>query len=218
VVPFLGLLARGACTGRAHSLLAKAGVDAGPDASGLRPRDWDGSFHVLWVRQGASISSPARSIIPPPITRACSGLQRLCSLPSDVFLVELPHASMRLREDVPSTEEAVQAMTQMLRDHGHPSGVFLGHSLGSVYVSWMCRFAPAVVAGTAFVEPIVFMLYLKTVTRNFLYDEYGGGIGYMIRSELFLNHALRRHFWWHLNVLWVRLPCRDGLLASVHCR
>lgn len=25
----------------------------------------------------------------------------------------------------------------------------------------------------------------------------------MIRSEFFLNHALRRHFWWQLKVLFV---------------
>lgn len=27
--------------------------------------------------------------------------------------------------------------------------------------------------------------------------------GYAIRSELFLNHALRRHFWWSKNLLWI---------------
>ena len=41
-------------------------------------------------------------------------------------------------------------------------------------------------------------------------QEYGGGVGYIVRSELFLNAYLRRHFWWHLNVLWledVDHPC-----------
>ena len=91
----------------------------------------------------------------------------------------------------------------MLARHGHKRAVFASHSLGSVYVSWMCRYAPHAVAASIFVEPIVFMLFLKTVTRNFLYQDYGGSIGYIIRSELFLNHALRRHFWWHENVLWL---------------
>lgn len=97
------------------------------------------------------------------------------------------------------------------------------------------RYASDAVAASIFVEPICFMLFLRTLTHNFLYQvfvhhagtaggrprfdpeppngmfihttihtqEYGGAIGYVIRSEFFLNHALRRHFWWQLKVLFV---------------
>lgn len=114
----------------------------------------------------------------------------------DIFLVELPHASLQLRADVPDPTEGVAALKSMLAKYGHSRAVFVGHSLGSIYVSWMCRFSPRSVVGSVFIEPIVFLLHLKTVTHSFLYQEYGGIVGYLIRSELFLNHALRRAFWW----------------------
>jgi hypothetical protein len=70
-----------------------------------------------------------------------------------------------------------QALLLMLEKHGHRRAVFSGHSLGSVYLSWMCRLAPHAVAASVFIEPIVFMLYLKTVTSSFLYHDYGGIVG-----------------------------------------
>lgn len=71
----------------------------------------------------------------------------------------------------------LQALLLMLEKHGHRRAVFSGHSLGSVYLSWMCRLAPHAVAASVFIEPIVFMLYLKTVTSSFLYHDYGGIVG-----------------------------------------
>lgn len=106
-----------------------------------------------------------------------SFVHALAGLPAEVFLVELPHASLKICEMVPADQQAVSALVKMLARHGHQRAVFAGHSLGSVYLSWLCRLAPECVAASVFIEPIVFMLFLKTVTHSFLYNDYGGIVG-----------------------------------------
>lgn len=129
---------------------------------------------------------------------------------TDIFLLELPHASLKVWEFVPTSSQTVDSILEMLNTHGFEKAVFAAHSLGSVYVSWMCRYASHAVAASVFIEPICFMLFLRTLTFNFLYQEYGGFVGFLIRSEFFLNHALRRHFWWQSKILWaedIHHPC-----------
>ena len=47
------------------------------------------------------------------------------------------------------------------------------------------------------------MLNLKNVLYNFLYKNDGAdGIADIIGSELGVNIALRRNFWWYRNILW----------------
>lgn len=119
---------------------------------------------------------------------------------------------MQINENIPSMVEITDGLCTMLDECEHAKAIFLSHSYGSVWVSWMCKHAPDRLAACVFVEPIVFMLYLTTVTRNFLYEHYGGIVAYGIRTELFLNYCLRRHFWWHQNILWYE----D--MGDIHCR
>ena len=58
-------------------------------------------------------------------------------------------------------------------------------------------------AGLALIDPVVLMLNLKNVLYNFLYKNDGAdGIADIIGSELGVNIALRRNFWWYRNILW----------------
>lgn len=105
---------------------------------------------TYWHRPGASAASPTASTNPPPPLVFVHGIglglamyyHFLTLLPrrrGDVFLVELPHASLKLCEFVPSAPMAVASLRRMLAVHGHARAVFAAHSLGTVYVSWMCR-------------------------------------------------------------------------------
>lgn len=129
-----------------------------------------------WHRPG---TAPTASTHPPPVFVHGIGLglimyyHFLTLLPrqrGDIFLVELPHASLKVCEFVPSAEQAVASLRQMLAAHGHARAVFAAHSLGTVYVAWMCRYASDAVAASVFVEPICFMLFLRTLTYRFLYQ------------------------------------------------
>ena len=52
-----------------------------------------------------------------------------------------------------------------MKRHGIPSATFVGHSLGSVYLSWVIRLRPNLVASAVFVDPIVFLLHHHKVRR-----------------------------------------------------
>ena len=100
---------------------------------------------TYWHRPGAAVAATQQ---PPLVFVHGIGLglamyyHFLTLLPrrrGDIFLVELPHASLKLCEFVPSAPMAVASLRRMLAAHGHARAVLAAHSLGTVYVSWMCR-------------------------------------------------------------------------------
>lgn len=104
---------------------------------------------IYWHRPGAPSAAAVAATQQPPLVFVHGiglGLAMyyhfLTLLPrrrGDIFLVELPHASLKLCEFVPSAPMAVASLRRMLAAHGHARAVFAAHSLGTVYVSWMCR-------------------------------------------------------------------------------
>jgi hypothetical protein len=105
------------------------------------------SPYVLMLTTFVIRNRSAQPQPPPPHTHALTTglvmywhlLTRLPAHKGDIFLVELPHASLKICEFVPSAPQAVASLRRMLADHGHERAVFAAHSLGTVYVSWMCR-------------------------------------------------------------------------------
>jgi len=76
---------------------------------------------------------------------------------------------------------------------------------------------PRKVAGLALIDPVVMLLHLKDVLFNFLYKNEGKSIlTHLIGTELFVNHALRRNFWWTRNVLWAS-DLEENQIKSVIC-
>jgi pimeloyl-ACP methyl ester carboxylesterase len=121
-----------------------------------------------------------------------------------VVCIELPFISSKLGAcEVPSIGEQVASVESLCKRWGFEKAMFVGHSYGSVMLSWMTQHLPSRVAGLAFIDPVVLMLNLKDVLYNFLYkDEGGDGIADIIGTELGVNIALRRNFWWYRNILW----------------
>ncbi|RUS13533.1 Alpha/Beta hydrolase protein [Endogone sp. FLAS-F59071] len=126
---------------------------------------------------------------------------RLLSLDREIFLVELPYVSMRLVEDVPTMQETVREIDQMLENHGHKQAVFVGHSLGSAVVSWVLKNTPKKVAAVIMIDPICFLLHYPDVAYNFVYriperaNEHI--ISFFASRELYISHYISRHFHWN---------------------
>ncbi|KAJ3204721.1 hypothetical protein HDU67_009348, partial [Dinochytrium kinnereticum] len=74
------------------------------------------------------------------------------------FLVELPYVSMRLVDHVPSMQQTVAEVEDMLDHHGFSKAFFIGHSLGTAVTAWMMNNSK-VVAGSVLLDPIVFKTY-----------------------------------------------------------
>lgn len=123
-----------------------------------------------------------------------------------VFLVSLPHISMRIKEDVPSCTEMVACLSDMLASWGFHSAHFVGHSFGSVLLAWMVKRAPAFVSRATFIDPVCFLLVKPDVCYNFMYREPSTPTQllthYFVARELYIAHSLSRNFFWFQNLLW----------------
>ena len=128
------------------------------------------------------------------------------------FVVELPHISMQLsgHNDQLSVEQTVDAIDHMLRAHQIQSACFMGHSFGSICVTWIIKHRPHCVLSVVLLDPVCFLLFLPDVCQNFVYRQptiMGSSlmqwvVHYFAKRELNIAHTLSRHFWWYRNILW----------------
>lgn len=97
----------------------------------------------------------------------------------------------------------------------------MGHSLGTIYLSWVARLRPSLLASAVFIDPICFLLHhskasrrfwklmrcacsclllLLQVARSFLYSQPEGIESsvehYFVKSELSIVSYFHRHFYW----------------------
>lgn len=130
-------------------------------------------------------------------------IKSLMKFDCPIICVELPFISSNIAPKVPSISEQVSSMETICNRWGFRQAMFVGHSYGSVMLSWMAQHLPSRVAGLVFVDPVVMMLNLKSILYNFLYRHEGDGkISDLIGTELHINNALRRNFWWYRNIVW----------------
>mmetsp|Transcript_21648 Transcript_21648/g.50605 ORF Transcript_21648/g.50605 Transcript_21648/m.50605 type:complete len:645 (-) Transcript_21648:112-2046(-) len=123
-----------------------------------------------------------------------------------IFLVSLPHISMHIHEDCPSSAEMVACLRDMLKSWGQTCGHFIGHSFGSLLVAWMCLQEPGCVSMATFIDPVCFLLVKPDVCFNFMYREPETPTQllthYFVARELYIAHSLSRNFFWNQNLLW----------------
>eukprot|EP00434_Breviolum_minutum_P005643 symbB.v1.2.004972.t3/scaffold288.1/size478366/2 len=171
-----------------------------------------------WLRRGRGKSAGSQ----PPIV-FCHGVGvnllpyvhfinevlRQVSRGRDIFLVSLPHISMRIKEDVPSSAEMVACLRDMLLSWDHTSAHFVGHSFGSIVVAWMCRNAKDTVAVATFLDPVCFLLIKPDVCYNFMYRQPETAtqllMHYFVARELYIAHSLSRNFFCRSQEL--QAPC-----------
>ncbi|KAJ3227510.1 40S ribosomal protein S6 [Clydaea vesicula] len=133
-------------------------------------------------------------------------IYKLCKIDEDraVFLVELPHVSMRLigGDMVPDMVSTVKEVETMLKMYNFSTANFVGHSLGSVY--WMTKYSK-MVSSVTFIDPVCFKLYDSDVCFNFVYRKPKTAteflIYWVVSREIYISHFITRHFIWHHNVI-----------------
>ena len=119
-----------------------------------------------------------------------------------VMIIELPFVAQRLSGlfKNPQHDSTVQAIECSMTRHGINSATFVGHSLGTVYLSWVAQQRPQLMASCVFIDPIVFLLHQPKVATNFLYAKPKSTLSavehYFIKSEHSIVSYFHRHFFW----------------------
>jgi pimeloyl-ACP methyl ester carboxylesterase len=152
------------------------------------------------------------------------------------LLVEMPHVGYGLDLAPPSRDATVASLRRALKRHGIPKACVCGHSYGTFCAAWVVQAAPDLVAQLVLLDPMCLLLALPDVTHNFLYKPLRAGpkpwvdrlVHLMAGSEMGVNNALRRHFWWFNAALFaheiasvptvVHLASHDSIAPSRHVR
>ena len=102
-------------------------------------------------------------------------------------------------------------MTAMLAYHGLSKATFVGHSYGTSWLSYVCKYARNIVAALLFLDPICFCLYHPQLTKNFVYHRPDpGSIAFIVRTDMMVNWTIQRAFPWSWIVLFldqINVPC-----------
>jgi hypothetical protein len=136
-----------------------------------------------------------------------------------MLVVELPFVSQRISAmgtiHAPHEDRTTAEIAEAMARHGIAKATFVGHSLGTIYLAWMTRKRPELLASCVFIDPIVFLLHHHKVAQSFLYsrpqkrDALAAVERYFIKSERSIISYFHRHFYWFSNILWkheVRVP------------
>ena len=130
-----------------------------------------------------------------------------------VVIVEMPYVSLHVAPNVPSIDEHVGAVEQIMDENGFDGAIIVGHSFGTTVMSWLVQAMPKRIAGAVFLDPVVFMLHLRDISFNWMYGSVTN-VGHesanrgvedifgIVKTELFAANAVQRHFNWARNILW----------------
>eukprot|EP00929_Paragymnodinium_shiwhaense_P107926 TRINITY_DN74275_c0_g1_i1.p1 TRINITY_DN74275_c0_g1~~TRINITY_DN74275_c0_g1_i1.p1 ORF type:complete len:719 (-),score=145.00 TRINITY_DN74275_c0_g1_i1:143-2299(-) len=154
----------------------------------------------------------------------------LLSTGVELFLLDLPHISLRQNSDVHSPRETVACIIDMLAAWGHSQGHFVGHSFGTMVVSWTVKFSQ-VVASACCLDPVCFLLVKHDILTNALYREHTDPfqvfLTYFVFRELYVANTLARNMFWQQNELWpemvqqpllVLLSGKDAIVPALSVR
>jgi len=115
---------------------------------------------------------------------------------------------MKVVREVPSKKEFCEGVLGMLKKEGFSKAVFLGHSLGTMSLSYLLHDPSTrdVISGLIFLDPITFLLHLPDVAYNFLYRQPKRAIEWVFRNivalEAGIAWSLSRRFFWFDGVIW----------------
>lgn len=118
-----------------------------------------------------------------------------------ILLPEIPYVSgfrpLQSPNAVLQPHVVCGTMTAMLATHGFMRAAWLGHSYGTTWLSYLCKYAPHVVASVLFLDPICFCLHVPRLTKSFVYSRPDPGtISYMVRTDVIVNYTIQRSFPW----------------------
>jgi len=152
-----------------------------------------------------------------------------------IILMDLPFVSLRIHEDIPKIDDQVESMCNILDkvapSQGDPvKATFVGHSFGTVLLSWMVQSKPERVANCVFVDPVCFQLHLKDILFNFHFNRVDqrlspmekwsnpfevGSLINLAGTEMHTNNAMLRQFSWATNALWPQDLVNNNINAAI---
>jgi len=134
-----------------------------------------------------------------------------------IFLPEIPYVCgfrpWLSHNSVLTPTAVTSTITAMLASHNFLKATFIGHSYGTSWLSYVCKYANHTVAAVLFLDPICFCLHHSNLTRSFVYNRADpGNIGHMVKTNLIINWTIQRSFPWTRVVLFVEdipadIPC-----------
>jgi len=134
-----------------------------------------------------------------------------------LFLPEIPYVCgfrpWLSRNSILTPSAVTSTLTAMLASHGFLKATFVGHSYGTSWLSYMCKYASHAIAAVLFLDPICFCLHHPCLTKSFVYHRADpGNITYMVKTDLMINWTIQRSFPWARIVLFIEdipedIPC-----------
>lgn len=124
-----------------------------------------------------------------------------------ILALEILPLSMRITGSMPSEEQFIKQLTQILALHEIFQFVLVSHSYGSVLTTHILRssLAPRV-ASMVLIDPVTLLLHLGDVAYNFVYREPKTAnqwqLWYFASRDIGVSHTLSRCFFWSANILW----------------
>eukprot|EP00584_Thalassiosira_punctigera_P009881 CAMPEP_0172533364 /NCGR_PEP_ID=MMETSP1067-20121228/6095_1 /TAXON_ID=265564 ORGANISM="Thalassiosira punctigera, Strain Tpunct2005C2" /NCGR_SAMPLE_ID=MMETSP1067 /ASSEMBLY_ACC=CAM_ASM_000444 /LENGTH=737 /DNA_ID=CAMNT_0013318001 /DNA_START=524 /DNA_END=2740 /DNA_ORIENTATION=+ len=140
-------------------------------------------------------------------------IDELMELGRPLILPEIPYVSGFRPWQSPNCVLPPAAVTSSLMSilacHGHSRGAFIGHSYGTTWVSFMCKYASSAVAAVLFLDPVCFCLHCPRLTQKFVYHRADpGSTSHMIRTDVNINWTIQRGFpWARISLFTEQIPC-----------
>lgn len=140
-------------------------------------------------------------------------IDELLEIGMPLILPEIPFVSGFRPWQAPNCVLPPAAVTSSLMSilacHGHSRGAFVGHSYGTAWVSYICKYAPSAVAAVVLIDPICFCLHSPRLTQRFVYHRADpGSTSHMIRTDVNVNFTIQRGFpWARISLFTEQIPC-----------
>lgn len=120
----------------------------------------------------------------------------------------------------PSIESYTDSVKCILERHSIHQVSVIGHSFGSITSGWFVRRYPHLVCHITFIDPVSLLLQFPEVAYSFLYRYPTTLIEWVIylaaAREITISYALRRHFCWHKNTLYLEdIPKNIGVVIGI---
>lgn len=125
----------------------------------------------------------------------------LLKLNRPIFLPEIPYVTgfrtWLSPHSVLSPGAVGSTLTSMLATHGFLKAAFVGHSYGTSWLSYMCKYSPNAVQSVTFLDPICFCLHMPFLTKQFVYHRPDpGSVSNFVRTDVIINWTIQRSFPW----------------------
>lgn len=144
----------------------------------------------------------------------------LLKLGRPMILPEIPYVSgfrpWQSPNSVLPPAAVSSTLVAMLATHGFLRGIFVGHSYGTSWLSYMCKYAPTAMSAVLFLDPICFCLHVPCLTKHFVYHRADpGSTSYMVRTDVIINWTIQRSFpWTRISLFTEQIPVPCSVFLS----